>query len=192
MLQISISSRQIYSKLHFSHIHACHVCTYMHATFIPNYNIQCVLPIHSYKNLIRSKCCKKTFKTYCHSHNTLTFIMIVFFFKLKKTLNVWSPVLNAPVRCLVTALGTNILSFFAQKKTIIMKMRVIEGHETAFNVSQYQFTTEEPLKNPKLTLNYYENGGRKVYSKLHLSHTCMQCMHIHAMHVCMYMHGMYA
>ncbi len=35
---------------------------------------------------------------------------------------------------------------------------IIEGHETAFNGFEYQFTTGKPLKDLKLTLNYYGNG----------------------------------
>jgi hypothetical protein len=38
---------------------------------------------------------------------------------------------------------------------------IIEGHETAFNCFLYQFTTGKPLRNLKLTLNHYENGGTK-------------------------------
>ena len=34
---------------------------------------------------------------------------------------------------------------------------IIEGHETAFNGFEYQFTTEKPLKDLKLTHNYYGN-----------------------------------
>jgi hypothetical protein len=36
---------------------------------------------------------------------------------------------------------------------------IIEDHETAFNVFQYQFTTGKPLKNLKPTLNCYGNGS---------------------------------
>jgi hypothetical protein len=36
---------------------------------------------------------------------------------------------------------------------------IIRGHETAFNGFWYQFTTGKPLRNLKLTLNYYENGS---------------------------------
>jgi hypothetical protein len=39
-------------------------------------------------------------------------------------------------------------------------LATIEGQETAFNGFQYQFTTGKPLKNLKLTLNYYENGRK--------------------------------
>jgi hypothetical protein len=37
--------------------------------------------------------------------------------------------------------------------------RIIEGHKTAFNGLQYQFTTGKPLKNLKLTFNYYGNSS---------------------------------
>jgi hypothetical protein len=37
---------------------------------------------------------------------------------------------------------------------------IVEVHETAFNVFQYQFTTGKPFRSLKLTLNYYENGSR--------------------------------
>ncbi len=40
---------------------------------------------------------------------------------------------------------------------------MIEGHETASNCFQYQFTTGKPLKNLKLTLNYYEDGSMCLY-----------------------------
>jgi hypothetical protein len=36
---------------------------------------------------------------------------------------------------------------------------IIEGSETYSIGFQYQFTTGKPLKNLKLTLNYYENGS---------------------------------
>jgi hypothetical protein len=36
---------------------------------------------------------------------------------------------------------------------------IIEGHKMAFNGFEYQFTTGKPLKNTKLTLNYYGNGS---------------------------------
>ena len=36
---------------------------------------------------------------------------------------------------------------------------IIEGHETASNGFQYQFTTGKPVENLKLTLNYHENGS---------------------------------
>jgi hypothetical protein len=36
-------------------------------------------------------------------------------------------------------------------------LTIIEGHETAFNGCEYQFTSGKPLKNLKLTVNYYEN-----------------------------------
>jgi hypothetical protein len=39
---------------------------------------------------------------------------------------------------------------------------IFVGRETAFNGFQYQFTTGKPLKNLKLTLNYYENGSINV------------------------------
>jgi hypothetical protein len=36
---------------------------------------------------------------------------------------------------------------------------IIEGHETAFNGFEYQFTSGKPLKDLKPTLNYYGNGS---------------------------------
>jgi hypothetical protein len=45
---------------------------------------------------------------------------------------------------------------------------IIEGHETAFNGFEYQFTTGKPLKNLKLTLNYYENDNRTTLAFGHL------------------------
>ncbi len=36
---------------------------------------------------------------------------------------------------------------------------IVEGHETAFNGFEYQFTTGKLLKNLKPTLNYYGNGS---------------------------------
>ena len=36
---------------------------------------------------------------------------------------------------------------------------IMEGHETAFNGFEYQFTTGKPLKDLKLTLSYYGNGS---------------------------------
>jgi hypothetical protein len=36
---------------------------------------------------------------------------------------------------------------------------IIEGHKTAFNGLKYQFTTGKPLKDLKLTLEYYGNGS---------------------------------
>ncbi len=38
----------------------------------------------------------------------------------------------------------------------------IEGHETAFNGFWYQFTTEKPLQNVQLTINYYGNGSMRA------------------------------
>ncbi len=38
----------------------------------------------------------------------------------------------------------------------------IEGHETAFNGFQHQFTIGKPLKNLKPTLNYYGNGSMRM------------------------------
>jgi hypothetical protein len=35
----------------------------------------------------------------------------------------------------------------------------MEGHETAINGFEYQFTTGKPLKNLKPTLNYYEDAS---------------------------------
>ncbi len=40
---------------------------------------------------------------------------------------------------------------------------IIEGHETAFNGFQYQFTTGKPLRDLKPTLNDYGNGSMYVY-----------------------------
>ncbi len=40
---------------------------------------------------------------------------------------------------------------------------IIEGHETAFNGSWYQFTTGKPLQNVQLTINYYGNGSTRLY-----------------------------
>jgi hypothetical protein len=45
---------------------------------------------------------------------------------------------------------------------------IIEGHETAFNGFWYQFTTREPLKSLKLTLNYYENGSMCTCNHLYI------------------------
>jgi hypothetical protein len=36
---------------------------------------------------------------------------------------------------------------------------ITEGHETAFNGFQHQFTSGKPLKNLKPALNYYGNGS---------------------------------
>jgi hypothetical protein len=38
---------------------------------------------------------------------------------------------------------------------------ISEGHETAFNGFKYQLTTGKPLKNLKLTLNYYYGNGSR-------------------------------
>ncbi len=40
---------------------------------------------------------------------------------------------------------------------------IIEGHETAFNGCEYQFTTWKPLKNLKPTLNYHGNGSIIIF-----------------------------
>jgi hypothetical protein len=56
---------------------------------------------------------------------------------------------------------------------------MIEGRETAFNGSKYQFTTGESLKNLKLTLDYYENGCKAfiISSLQHNSATsCTFCV----------------
>ncbi len=36
---------------------------------------------------------------------------------------------------------------------------IVEGHETAFNGFQYQFTTGKPVKNLKPTFNYCGNDS---------------------------------
>jgi hypothetical protein len=48
----------------------------------------------------------------------------------------------------------HVLCFFESTAILI----IIEGHETASNSFQYQFTTGKPLKNLKLTSSYCENG----------------------------------
>ncbi len=53
----------------------------------------------------------------------------------------------------------NIRIFEALTQSITAILVVIGANETASNVFQYQFTTGKPLKNLKLTLNYYENGS---------------------------------
>jgi hypothetical protein len=70
---------------------------------------------------------------------------------------------------------------------------IVEGHETAFNGFQYQFTTGKPLKSLKKTLNYTENGSmracvRQVMYARETSDTglcvCVCVWHVH--YVCMH------
>ncbi len=73
------------------------------------------------------------------------------------------------------SLGDMQERYMAAGRTAILM--ITEGHETAFNGFWYQFTIGKPLKNLKLTLEYYEgvrsfaNGMVAAIKSSHFSHT---------------------
>ncbi len=105
------------------------ICTCKGVVMHP-YSIRAVMPICMYVCMyvynVSNNVIQLSGENYpAHNEPTLIFMMIGFFVRLKKQLNVWSRVQNAPVQCFSAALSTNMFAFFAKKKKIIMKMRVI-------------------------------------------------------------------
>jgi hypothetical protein len=78
---------------------------------------------------------------------------------------------------------------------------IIEGHETAFNGFSYQFTTGKPLKDLKLTLEYYGNGSTCIciwilHLWMYLPGDCFLCyvwaVYFSNMYVCMHVFWIHA